>query len=198
MEKKSTAITQAASAIEEQLQKFELLTASARRVPLTSQRNLEKAAQLTTEAAQCQEQLGGFIQAFMAALNVSREQNQETMNALQARADEIKERSVRLGGIKERVAELAGEAADISTVAQKVGQEKAQRGREALPELAEIEGRMTALVERLAALHGDCKDADFSDLSSQVESLKQQMQSARNKVKLVRQQLTGVTAEVPS
>ncbi len=82
--KHASKLVAAAVALDEQLQKFELLAASAGRVPLGSKRNLEKAAHTTTEAARAAAELGGLVQTFMQCLNEARERNQETGNELQA------------------------------------------------------------------------------------------------------------------
>jgi hypothetical protein len=185
----------AAVALDEQLRKFELLASSAGRVSLGSKRNLEKAAHSTTEAARAAEELGALVQELLAGLNEARDRNQETVNALTALGARIRSRREELVALERRVVALAAEAAEISTAAQRVGRDAGARDRDALPALGEIHARLDTLVDHAGALHADCKHAGFADLSSEVESLKQQVQSARNKVKLAREQLAPPTGD---
>jgi chromosome segregation ATPase len=190
--KKMTELARAALALDEELRRFEALTASALRVPLDSKKNLERAA------AACQQRVSELVHAFMAALNVAREANQRAAEQLTQKGAEVQARSAVYSSLYEKYAALGQEASEISSTVARVGAEKAQKGREALGDLAEIEARMTAVVDRAQELGREAKEADFEDLVSQLDSLRQQTQSARNKVKLLRQQLGGPTAQVPN
>jgi hypothetical protein len=195
--KRVSKLVAAAVALDEQLRKLELLASSAGRVPLGSKRNLEKAAHTATEAAHAAEELGALVHGLLSGLNEARDRNQETVNALQELGRRIRMRREELGALERRVVALAAEAAEISTAAQRVGRDAGARDRDALPALAEIHAGLDALVEHAAELHGDCKHAGFADLASEVESLKQQVQSARNKVKLARVELAGAEGDRP-
>lgn len=195
--KKATELARAALALDEELRRFEALTGGALRAPLDSKRNLEKAAKATTDAAACQGRVSELVHAFMAALTVAREANQHAAEQLTARGAEVQARTVLYSSLYEKYAALGGEAAEISQTVARVGAEKAQRGHEALPELAEIEARMSRVVDGAAELGREAKEADFEDLVAQLDSLRQQTLSARNKVKLLRQQLGGPSAQLP-
>ncbi len=106
-------------------------------------------------------------------------------------------RSEELVALEERVVALAGEATEISAAALRVNQDPSARNRDAVPALDEIHARLSDLVDHATQLHADCKQADFADVASQVDSIKQQVQSARNKVKLAREQLAGPEGDRP-
>lgn len=196
--KKMTELAQAALALDEELRRFEALTAGALRVPLDSKRNLEKAARATTDAASCQGRIGELVQAFMAALNAARDENQASAARLTARGAEVQARTHEYAGFIERFGALGDEAASISHTVARVGTEKAQRGHEAIADLVDIEARMTAVVDGAQALGREAKEAGFVDLVGQLDALRQQTQSARNKVKLLREQLMATGAQLPS
>ena len=126
---------------------------------------------------------------FLQALNEARDQNQQSAALLAQRGEAIRARGEPLTGLRERMAAIAEQGAEISTAVKGVTAEPARRGAEVLPELTDIENRMSACVEMATQLHDDCKQAGFPDVGGQVDSMRQQLQSARNKVKLLREQL---------
>ena len=68
-DKKPSDLVAATMALDEELAKVEHLADAAGRVPLSSRRNLEKAARTTAEAAEAQGKVGEHIAALMAALD---------------------------------------------------------------------------------------------------------------------------------
>ncbi len=179
-------------AFDAELRRFEVLVDNAARVSLDSRKNLQKAARVTTDAAQCQQGLAPLVQAFNLALNAARAHNQKSAERLQIRGAEIQLREQELIALMVQFGELGEEAAAISVSAQRLGAEK--QGKEALGDLAELEARMNQVIERSQALGAECRERNFADVGSEIDSLKQQMQSARNKVLLLRQQLGQPTS----
>jgi chromosome segregation ATPase len=188
MAKNVSKLVAAAMTLDEHLRAFDALVGNTERVQLNSQRNIEKAAHTATEAAQGQQQLGTLIQVFLQALNEARDHHQQSASALARRGEEIGRRGVELNALRERMAAIAVEGTGISEAVKRVSGDPAQRAA-MLPELGEIEKRMTACVEKATQLHDDCKAAGFSDVTADADSIRQQLQSARNKVKLLRDQI---------
>jgi len=197
-DEKLSALAATVLAFDAELRRFDVLVDNAARVPLDSRRNLQKAARITTDAAQCQQNLAPLVQAFNAALNAAREHNQHAAERLQIRGAEIKAREQELIALMVRFGDLGEEAAAISVSAQRLGVEKQDDGKNALGELAELEARMTKVIDAAQALGAECRAHDFADVGSEIDALKQQMQSARNKVLLLRQQLGGPGVVTPS
>ena len=187
--KPTSPLAASALALAEELERFEVLTESAHRIALTSQKNLERAAQNIQDAASCQVKVGEHLQAFMQALNAAREQNAATAERLKQRSEEIGARSQVLGSLTRRFGELGQEAASISSTVAEVAHR--QGPEPPLTTLGEIETRLEKLAEQAATLLVDAREGDAPDLVSQVDSLKQQVQSARNKVKLLVEKLRG-------
>jgi hypothetical protein len=102
--KKMTELARAALALDEELRRFEALTASALRVPLDSKKNLERAA------AACQQRVSELVHAFMAALNVAREANQRAAEQLTQKGAEVQARSAVYSSLYEKYAALGQEA----------------------------------------------------------------------------------------
>jgi len=187
--KSASKLVQAAVALDEQLRNFEMLVAGAERVPLNSKRNLEKAAQKTTEAARCAESLEALVQALSTSLNEAREQNQRTAAVLVRLGEEIRRRGDEVIALERRLLALAEDAKAITRAVHGLIDAPSDGEREVLPELERTERGLDTLVDGAQQLFQDCKAAALSDLTGELESLKQQLQSARNRVKLLREQL---------
>jgi hypothetical protein len=88
-----------------------------------------------------------------------------------------------------RFAALGKEAADISTFVRELGELKQKPNGEVVAKLAEVQERMGKVVEGATALGKEAEAEHMEDLGRQCDSLKQQVQSALNKVSLLREKL---------
>src|SRR5262249_51301122 len=98
-DKTPSALAQAALAVDEELQRFDLLSAAVRKIPLDSKRNLERAARATSDAAASQQRLSDLVQVFMGELNSAREHNQQTAAQLLEGGNAIQRRSQEYEGL---------------------------------------------------------------------------------------------------
>jgi hypothetical protein len=185
--RKPSALAQAAIALDDELHNFEQLAATAHALPLTSQKNLDRAARATNEAADSQRRLGEHIRAFMEALNVARDQNQRTADTLQARGQEIQARVNELQALLARFAEIGNAAKELSSTVKALGAEK--RGPTTADRLKSVESGLARVVDDAQSLATAAKTASFPEVVAQVDSLRQQVLSARNKVALLIQKL---------
>ncbi len=179
----------AVHALDDELGRFEALADAARRTPLTSERNLEKAATAINQAAESQQRVHGHIQALIEAITVARKQHDETAEALVKTRDEVQARGERFQTQLARFAALGKEAADISGFVRQLGELKGKPNGEVVAQLAEVQERMTKVVAGATALGKEAESEDMEDLGRQCDSLKQQVQSALNKVTLLREKL---------
>lgn len=188
----------AAEALEQELQRFEELTVAARRVPLSSQKNLDRAARATRDAAENQEKVAVHLQALVAAITAARDRHQASAEAITARAQEIRERSAALDALAQRFAELGREATAINEKVQGVGplRDDAPPARvaEVSTALGEIHEGMGRVVEGASALRADADAAGFEDMARQCDAMRQQVHSARNKVELLRKAILARAA----
>ena len=180
----------AVQALDAELQRFEALADSARRMPLTSERNLEKAATAINQAAESQQRVHGHIQALIDAISTARKQHDETAEALVQTRDEVQARGERFQAQLARFAALGQEAAEISAFVRQLGELKAKPNGEVVAKLAEVRERMAKVVDGAGALGKEAEHENMEDLGRQCDSLKQQVQSALNKVTLLREKLS--------
>ena len=181
----------AAATLEAELLRFEAAAGTAMRVPLDSQRNLDKAARATNEAVEAQTRIGEHIQTFMAVLNTAREKNQVTSEGLRVRGLEIQARSDELNGVLARFNEIGRRAAETSEAVRVLGEAGAGSSppEVLLGHLKEIEQRMQLIADDAQLVAKEAAQVGLDDLGKQATSLRQQVQSARNKVLLLQGQL---------
>jgi DNA repair exonuclease SbcCD ATPase subunit len=190
----TTALVAAAEAFDASLHRFGALAESAARVALDSQKGLERAGGLLKEIAACEEDLQTHAQALMTALGSARDVQQKQAEAVRARALQIQERTEDYGAVMRRFETLGRDAAALNAQAQalaarrKTPDEMVKDG-ELLAGLDELQERMSAVVGSAETLADDARTADFEDLASKIDSLRQQIVSAQNKIGLLKEAL---------
>ena len=184
-----SALKAAVQALDEELDRFEALADAARRTPLTSERNLEKAATAINQAADSQKRVHGHIQALIDAITAARVKHDQTAEELVKTRDEVQARGERFQTQLARFAALGKEAADISGFVRQLGELKGKPNGEVVAQLASVQERMARVVDGAAALGKEADAENMEDLGRQCDSLKQQVQSALNKVTLLRDKL---------
>ena len=180
----------AVQALDDELDNFEALALSAQRTPLTSERNLEKAATAINQAAESQQRVHGHIQALIDAITAARVKHDKSAEELVKTRDEVQARGERFQAQLARFAALGKEAADISGFVRQLGELKGKPNGEVVAQLGEVQERMTKVVAGAGELGKEADAENMEDLGRQCDSLKQQVQSALNKVTLLREKLS--------
>jgi ABC-type transporter Mla subunit MlaD len=186
MSEKKSAVVEATEALDHELARVEHLCESAGRVPLSTRRNLEKAARTVAEAAQVQLAVGERIGALMAALTAVRERNEKTVAGMQTLSDEIRRRSEELGALLERFDQIGAQAGEVSALVATVTPSAETGAR-----LKELETRLGTIAESAKTLWDDAGRGGWSDVQRDAESLRQQVLAAKNKLSLTAQKLAG-------
>jgi chromosome segregation ATPase len=186
-----TALSQAVQALDDELARFDQLAQAARRVPLTSERNLEKAARAINDAAESQKRVTEHIQRLIEAISAAREKHDATASELVQTRDQVQARGERYQAQLARFAALGKEAGEISAGVKALGELKGRPNGEVVAELGGVEERMTRVVEGAALLGKEAHAEAMEELSGQCDALKQQVQSALNKVRLLREKLSA-------
>jgi chromosome segregation ATPase len=184
-------LERAVTALNEELNRFEQLASSAQRTPLTSERNLEKAAQAINQAAESQGRVHGHIQALIEAISQARQQHDATAETLVKTRDEVQARGERFQQQLGRFAALGKEAAEISSFVRQLGELKGKPNGEVVAQLTSVQERMSKVVDGAAALEQEADQEKMEDLARNCDSLRQQVQSALNKVSLLREKLSS-------
>jgi len=166
----------AVQALDEELERFEQLAHAAHKTPLTSERNLEKAATAINQAAESQQRVHGHIQALIDAISAARVKHDQTAEELVKTRDLVQARGERFQTQLGRFAALGKEAADISGFVRELGELKQKPNGEVVAKLTEVQERMTKVVEGATALGKEAEAENMEDLGRQCDSLKQKVQ----------------------
>jgi hypothetical protein len=176
----------AAQTFDEHLADFARLAAAASRAPLDSQKNLQRVAHVFEEIGIAEKKLGKAAEILVAELGNARKKQEEQADAIRRRAQEIEQRTGVATGLLERystIGEMAGELNNfIQALSQKQRDDSPEGRGELLTALREARGRMIDVTEKAATLTVDARTADFQDIARQVDSLRQQVASAAEKV----------------
>ena len=150
-----------------------------------------QATRAINDAAKGQRRIGEHIQTLMTALNEARDKNAITAENLRLRGPAIQAKADEHGMLLRRFEQLGTLARAISEAVRATGK---STDREAAPtsiDLFELEEGMATVVEAAFALVQAAQQAGHGELAREVEALHKQLQSARNKLKLVREKLSS-------
>ncbi|MFL5425516.1 MAG: hypothetical protein ACJ783_10790 [Myxococcales bacterium] len=163
----------AAAALESELRRFDQNAELLSRLKLDSEKNLDRAVRAAQDAAQSHERVSAAVVELVAAVARARERQEGQAKAVAERAREVVARRTELEAIAGRFAELGSEAGAINSLLKDGGR------------LEEAVERMEKIAETAKAVRDDAEGRGFAEPARQAESLRQQMLSARNKLKLV-------------
>ena len=186
-----TPLQAAVQRLDEELARFDQLAQTARKVQLTSERNLQKAARAINDAAESQRRVAEHIQLLIEAISTARTRHDEVAAALLTTRDEVEARAERFEAQLGRFAALGKEAADISGLVRDLGNVKDRPNAEVVALLTSVRDCMTGVVSGATTLAAEADAEAMEDLARQCDSLKQQVQSALNKVSLLRDKLSA-------
>jgi hypothetical protein len=190
-----------AEAFDATLRRFATLADGLRKGKLDSQRNLERAAEALKQVAGCEEELQVHAQALTAALGAARDAQQAQAESIRVRALEIQARGEELARLMRGFEAIGKDAAALNASAQQLASRKRTPGEmvkdgELLAGLDELQERMTAVLGAGEKLADDARRVDFEDLSRKVDSLRQQILAARNKIGLLKEALVRAAPPV--
>jgi hypothetical protein len=172
---KTSALAEAALALDHELHRYEELSEAALRVKLNSEKNVERATDALARAAESQDRIHADVQALVQAVAGARQKQEADAQMLIARAHEIAARRGQFAEMIARMANLGNMAKDIQELL-----------KSPVPAFDEVDGKMEAVARDAADIERDAAEKDMEDLQRQAESLKGQVVSARNRLALLR------------
>ena len=191
-----TELVQAAEGVEEELRRFEDLADTVLRTPLDSEKNLERASRALREVAESDERLVAQLQKLVAAVGGIRDRQQEHARGVNARAEELQARTQAFQELLQRYAGLGRSASELNAVVQEIAARKqkattSEDNRALAGSLEQLLERMALVAEEAQGLATSASEQDFTDISRQADSLRQQLLSARNKMALLQKGLAA-------
>jgi DNA repair exonuclease SbcCD ATPase subunit len=183
--KDASTLSGAAEGLETELRRYEELALGLERGRLASEKDLRRAARELEDLRTSDVRLAELLQALVAAIGAARDRQQAQAEAVQRRAEDIRRRSEALGRLLARWERLGAEAADVNRLAQgSAGDANGGDGRAKLASVVEeLRERLGRLAEEARSLAVAAESESFIDLARRTESLRDQLLSARNKLR---------------
>ena len=172
---KPSELAEAAFALDHELRRFEELAEQAARVKLNTEKNLERATDALTRAAESQDRIHAQVQKLVAAVATARQKQESDAAALVERAREIAGRRKEFAVQLQRMGALGTAAREMQDLL-RAGPDK----------IDEVMTRMQQVADEAADIARAASEKDMEDLSRQADVLRQQVLAARNKVALLR------------
>ena len=181
-------VVAAAAAFERALRRFEALAKAAGRDPLSSRKNIEKAAEALREAEENREGTVVPLQELAASVGRARDRFEAASALLVTRAGELQARIGELRELFGRFEAIQGRLASLNQELLGSGGPPASpdAARQLAGRLGAIGERMDELAEETRALARDAEAARIGDLARDAESLRQRILAVRNKMKRIR------------
>ena len=171
---KASDLSEAALALDHELRRFEDLAEQAAHVKLNTEKNLERATEALSRAAESQDRINAHVQKLVAAVQSARIKQESDAEALMARAQEIANRRAQFAQVLQRMGGLGQMAKEV--------QELLTDGNF---KLAEVQERMQRVADDAADIGRSAVELDMEDLARQAEVLRAQVLAARNKIALL-------------
>jgi hypothetical protein len=187
--KKATGpLVAAAEALEDELRRLGSIAREAQRLPLDSQRNLERTREKLAELGSVDERLRPLVAALMSAVKQLVDDQQVQATALGARTAEVQRRAEAFQGLMLRYADLGRSFHELNELVQAFagggGATAAAPGAEP-PSLETVQASIARLIDSATEVAQAARADGFEDVARQADSLRQQLLSAGNKLKLV-------------
>ncbi len=194
--KDTSALVSAAQALETEVKRFEDLIQEGQRLEMTSDKTLQRARGLLEGCAECEQRMAGQLQAFVTAMQEMQERQRTCMEAVVGLAERVQARVAERNALLDRFAALGAKAgevnAPIATVLEQPEQKEGAAPSEALMSaLAQVVARTDEIVNEAEAVAKDARESDWVDIAREADTLKQQVQSARNKVLQAQRKIAG-------
>jgi hypothetical protein len=189
----SSPLTTAASALDLELRRYFDLTAAAQKIPITSEKNLERAARAVQDAAASQERVAAHVRALFEAITTAREAQEASALALAKHAEHMATRATELGELLQKFAELGVEAKALNAMMQEAAGYKkdpyAADDGEAKKRIEQVYARMEQVAQNAQALAELAGAKGIEDVARQADSVRQQIHAAKNKLTLLQKSL---------
>jgi exonuclease VII small subunit len=195
--KSPDSLATAVVAFEAELRHFEETVAELNRVSVNSDKTLHRAKNALEACSESEQRLACLLRDFVTAMQAAQAKQQLCMDAALQGARRIQARNEARNALLERVAQLGERAREVNEpIAALMVEGGAPTGAaELLASLQEVGTRMDSVIADCTAVAASAREDEWTDIARDADTLKQQLQAARNKV-LVTQR--NVASRAPS
>jgi len=172
--KEPSALLRAASLLETELLQLESISRQARKIPLTTEKNIARAAKELEEALTLPERLAAGLSALAQAMATMQGRQQAALEPLAAFASEIRQRRERMLEHMRAFAALGTAAAELTA--------RIQSGGERAATLADADEQLARIASDARALFELSHSEDFPELAKEADALKQRALALRRRL----------------
>jgi hypothetical protein len=185
----------AARQLDEDLRRFQTLSQELNHGAINSEKTLRRAGQLLEACSAHESKVLESLSAFGQAIQTVQQLQQACMDAVGQGTARVAARHAERLALQERVAQLSAGARAASEPMANLPELDVPTSSQMLMPLGEVERRLGLVIDEAAEVSALAQQGDWSDLLRDTQSLREQLQSLRNRVLLMRRKLG---AEAPS
>jgi len=177
-------LVDAATALEEELVRYERLAEGLANVPLGSAKQLRRAAEQLSAIAGAEERMEGALRGLVGAVSAARERQTAAAAAATGRADEIRRRSEELTALLARWEALGAEAGTVHEAARGLLDAMPPEnggGRQAAVD--DVARRLQALAADVRTVGDAARAGGFVDLGREADDLRRSLQALANRLR---------------
>lgn len=177
-------LVSAAVSLEDELSRYEKLSAEVARMTIGSEKTLARAARAVTEAAECQQRIFERIGALSEAMEQTRARQEAAVIKMAEAARHVGERASLFQTLIARFGALSEVARSLSTHAGEIGTRSADGAEpaEMLQLIGTLVEGMGGAVTVADALMKTARENEFEEIARDAESLKRQMAASRHRL----------------
>lgn len=187
----------AARALAENVSRFETLSQELSRLPVSSDKSLQRARQALQACSEHEAKLAQSLRAFAEAMQALQESQRHCMDVTAEAAARVQKRQEQRTLLEERLALLGASAREVSQpVAALFGAPGEAPGEspDLMAPLAEVERRLDGVIGDASSLCDAARADEWHDLERDTQSLREQLQALRNRVLIMRRKLSQVAS----
>ena len=190
------ALAEAARALEAEVEHFESVVVEGRGLEMTTEQTLQRARSLLESCAECEQRMASQLQAFVTAMQGVQERQRRGMDAVAEIAAKVQGRIEGRNTLLDRFSALGAKAGEMTEPMSRVLAPSPSVAPPAvIAALQQIVARTDEIVAEADRVAREAREGEWADIAREADALKQQVESARNKVLQVQRRVAG---EAPS
>jgi hypothetical protein len=181
----------AARALQEDLNRFETISAELSRAPINSEKSLQRARQTLESCCEQEAKLADSLRGFAAAMQEMQLTQQRCMEMTAEATQRIQQRQEQRMALRERLVRVGESAREVSLPVAELPEESATIPVEMLASLQEVERRLSAVIGEAAEISEIAQRDEWADVERDIQALSQQLQAVRNRVLLCQRKVAS-------
>ena len=183
-------LASAALAIETELAGFERTLQELEAIGLTSEKTLQRGGRVLEACAAHEEKLARLLPVFAAAMQQVQERQQACMDLTATATERLKQRYQERLTLMQQLADVGRSAEKVNAPLAALAAEGERPASALLATLGEVGQQLAGIIDQADALLGTARGSNWHDVTRDAETLKTQLQAARNQVLLVQRNVS--------